>query len=711
MLLSQHDIKPKRRESKQNRSEIALPSDLQDPPKEIPLRSLQDCYKTVSSLGSGSFGSVVLAKIKDEYVSKLALDLTNPVHKNTLRNVNLSVPCNKSYSGLHVVAIKTMTKRLSHLRDYTKVKEVRFILSVPSHPNLVQIYDLLIDSTTFQLQIVMESMDQNLYQLMRARKSSLFSPNTLRSILVQLLAGISHIHKHNFFHRDVKPENILVVSNTAYYGSKESIPPSRRKDAYIVKLADYGLARHVDNVKPYTAYVSTRWYRSPEILLRQKFYSCPVDMWAFATVAVEVTSFRPLFPGSNELDQLWKILEVLGSPEPSSNAYSAEFEPDSFASSAVPLGGYWPKAQSLAGDLGFSLPEVAGISMYQLIPRTDLPTNDLLDLLKVVKACLVWDPEKRASATDLQQMSYFRNHVPQYHFSDRTSNEFVSHAPLATINHHSIHNTEWSKTTNGENRFVNVQTAPLYNNNDENMEYSKPSYLQSKKRRQNEMVNPKNIENPVYDVDEQSIRKFKEDQYQIDHISQITDKDQMSEDDNEDLFVEFDPQDVRDFTDFSEFKKDLNPSSIEEGVNYQTQHGKYKSQLQDNIMTGISKDDWNTNEYLNYVGSSKYQSDSSLSMMKLLQNCVDFDMLQHDQNTSTLSDSEIQKLHPEGNDILTGSPINIKPMEEEQQEYTWNSERTNQFHSSTPLRPHAQVQGNANILVQDPSLSPKLTAI
>ena len=53
-----------------------------------------------------------------------------------------------------------------------------------------------------------------------------------------------------------------------------------------------------------TAYVSTRWYRSPEILLRQKWYSRPIDIWAFGAVAVETANFVPLFPGSNELDQI-----------------------------------------------------------------------------------------------------------------------------------------------------------------------------------------------------------------------------------------------------------------------------------------------------------------------------------------------------------------------------------------------------------------------
>ena len=102
-------------------------------------------------------------------------------------------------------------------------------------------------------------------------------------------------------------------------------------------MGDYGLARHVSNIKPYTAYVSTRWYRSPEILLRQKWYSRPIDIWAFGAVAVETANFVPLFPGSNELDQIWKILKILGTPfVPEPKAINASY--------VVPLGGYWTEA-------------------------------------------------------------------------------------------------------------------------------------------------------------------------------------------------------------------------------------------------------------------------------------------------------------------------------------------------------------------------------
>lgn len=55
-------------------------------------------------------------------------------------------------------------------------------------------------------------------------------------------------------------------------------------------------------------------YRAPEILLRSKRYNAAVDVWAAGCIMAELMSLLPLFPGSNESDELYKICSVLGSP-------------------------------------------------------------------------------------------------------------------------------------------------------------------------------------------------------------------------------------------------------------------------------------------------------------------------------------------------------------------------------------------------------------
>lgn len=68
-----------------------------------------------------------------------------------------------------------------------------------------------------------------------------------------------------------------------------------------------GLAREIRSKPPYTEYVSTRWYRAPEVLLRSPYYSSPIDMFALGGIAAELFTLRPLFPGSSEQDELYRV--------------------------------------------------------------------------------------------------------------------------------------------------------------------------------------------------------------------------------------------------------------------------------------------------------------------------------------------------------------------------------------------------------------------
>lgn len=86
------------------------------------------------------------------------------------------------------------------------------------------------------------------------------------------------MHKKNYFHRDLKPENLLCYNNT-------------------IKIADFGLAKKCDAIPPHTDYVSTRWYRAPEILLRSPDYNAPIDIFALGAIMSELFTMRPLFPG------------------------------------------------------------------------------------------------------------------------------------------------------------------------------------------------------------------------------------------------------------------------------------------------------------------------------------------------------------------------------------------------------------------------------
>ena len=250
-----------------------------------------------------------------------------------------------------------MKKTFESFSSCLELREVIFLRSLPVHPHLVPAYDIFLDPMSKKLHICMEHMEINLYQLMKGRDHKVFDNTSVKSILFQILSGLQHIHAHHFFHRDIKPENIMVTcsssvdpASTVRRYAALSTPPST-PPVYSVKIADFGLARETHSKLPYTTYVSTRWYRAPEVLLRAGEYSAPVDIWALGAMAVEIASLKPLFPGGNEVDQVWRVCDIMGSPGNWVNKSGAKVG-----------GGDWREGTKLASKLGFSFPKVCNPS-------------------------------------------------------------------------------------------------------------------------------------------------------------------------------------------------------------------------------------------------------------------------------------------------------------------------------------------------------------
>lgn len=236
---------------------------------------------------------------------------------------------------------------------------IQSLRTIPFHPNIIPLYDFFLLPDTKELYFVFESMEGNLYHLIKARKGRPLAGGLVASIFHQIVAGLDHIHAYGYFHRDMKPENVLVTTTGLkdYPSLSPEAPPNAPKEkdvVSIIKLADFGLARETKSAPPYTEYVSTRWYRAPEVLLLSREYSNPVDMWALGTIMAELVNLRPLFPGSDQPDQVAKICEILGDP---SDSYGLD------GSRSIIGGGSWPKGHLLAQDLGFQFPKVC---------RTDL---------------------------------------------------------------------------------------------------------------------------------------------------------------------------------------------------------------------------------------------------------------------------------------------------------------------------------------------------
>ncbi|XP_052117568.1 cyclin-dependent kinase F-4-like [Arachis duranensis] len=145
-----------------------------------------------------------------------------------------------------------------------------------NHPNIVKLKEVIRESDI--LYFIFEYMECNLYQLMKDREK-IFSEDEVMNWCFQVFQGLAYMHQRGYFHRDLKPKNLLVTKD-------------------IIKIADFGLAREISSQPPYTEYVSTRWYRAPEVLLQSYLYSSKVDMWAMGAIMAELFSLRPLFPGA-----------------------------------------------------------------------------------------------------------------------------------------------------------------------------------------------------------------------------------------------------------------------------------------------------------------------------------------------------------------------------------------------------------------------------
>lgn len=257
-----------------------------------------------------------------------------------------------------VVAIKKMKKKYCSWEECMNLREVKSLRKM-NHSNIVKLKEVIRENDI--LYFVFEYMEINLYELMKD-KGKPFSEVEVRNWCYQVFQGLSYMHQRGYFHRDLKPENLLV--------SKD-----------VIKIADLGLAREINSKPPYTEYVSTRWYRAPEVLLQSPMYNAAVDMWAMGAIMAELFNLRPLFPGSCEADEVYKICSVLGTP--------------SLAD--------WGEGLELASAINYQFPQVAGVHLSLLIPSASK------DAINLITSLCSWDPCKRPTVMEALQHPFFQS--------------------------------------------------------------------------------------------------------------------------------------------------------------------------------------------------------------------------------------------------------------------------------------------------------------
>ena len=412
-------------------------------------------YRMDTQLGDGSFGSVY-------------------------RGVNLR-------SG-DTVAIKVMKNPLASWGEALALREVASLTKL-RHENIIRLRELVYVKEEGRLFFVFEFADANLYSYMTSRRALVascgggelppalapavakgpllaggFSEAEVRDITGQLLRSLAHMHKHGFFHRDVKPENILIT----VAGGDGATPPTSTEIAstpallhdlppgaavtgapaggssspaaagrggsptpgmgLLFKLADFGQARETRSRPPYTAYVSTRWYRAPEVVLGMTHYNSPVDVWAAGCVAAELLLGRPLFPGTSAMAQLYSIAGLLGPPTTAvwpdgartAAAMGVRFGDGGGGVGGVGGGGGVASVTTPTALRGASPAFFATTSVPPALASALAAGGASEEAVAAIGAMLAWDPSARPSASEVLALPFFRPFMEMVEVRDKS---------------------------------------------------------------------------------------------------------------------------------------------------------------------------------------------------------------------------------------------------------------------------------------------------
>lgn len=308
-------------------------------------------YRVLKALGSGAYGLVVAAQ-DTETGQKVAIKKIT----NVFRDI---IDARRILRELKILTFVKKNAPASALAD-----------GFDGHENLISILDIEppIGVGFKDLYLMTDLMETDLHRIIHSRQD--LSDEHVQYFVYQILRGLKFLHSAGILHRDLKPSNILVNSNCD------------------LKICDFGLSRGVEDEgeKTLTAYVVTRWYRAPEIMLACKKYTSKVDVWAVGCIMAELVRRKVLFPGSDYLDQLRLIMDLVGTPK----ADEYDFVKSTRARD-------WIKKQKVKPRKSFA----------SVFGRTSAEGQDLLAKM------LEFDPEKRISVEQALNHPYMASlHSP-----------------------------------------------------------------------------------------------------------------------------------------------------------------------------------------------------------------------------------------------------------------------------------------------------------
>merc|ERR1719329_1956782 len=270
------------------------------------------------------------------------------------------------------MAVKKITDAFHDLIDGKRIlREVRLLRSF-RHDNIISILDMYPpESPDFDdIYIVTDLMETDLHRVIYSKQQ--FAEEHHQYFAYQILRGLIYLHSANVVHRDLKPSNILVNKNCD------------------LKICDFGLSRGFaegEEDPSLTDYVVTRWYRAPEVVLLASEYTKSIDVWSVGCILCELTGRKPIFTGKDHLDQIKKILSVIGTPT----------EEDLV----------WLPTRCPARSFIAKIPACKKQQWLSIYPKASKVAVEALD------AMLTFHPGRRVDVTGAIELEYFKSlHMP-----------------------------------------------------------------------------------------------------------------------------------------------------------------------------------------------------------------------------------------------------------------------------------------------------------
>ena len=238
------------------------------------------------------------------------------------------------------------------------------IMSLLDHPNIVKVRHAFYTTgeklDEIYLNLVMNYVPENLNRLNKSyfEKKEQIPLFLIKLYCFQIARALNYIHNKKICHRDIKPQNILLD------------PQTNR-----IYICDFGSAKLLKRDESNVSYICSRFYRAPELLLGNEYYTTSIDIWSFGCVVAELFKGKPLLRTENKDEQINKIMECLGGPKEEDLAIIID--------------------KPAAHELAKSTKSIKAKNFADVLPNCP---SEIIDLISKI---LIYNPRKRLTAVEI----------------------------------------------------------------------------------------------------------------------------------------------------------------------------------------------------------------------------------------------------------------------------------------------------------------------